>query len=109
VVIGDRIRRLRLRQGLRIKDVAMRLPKPDAVGYSMQHVSRIERGWAVAPLHVYLSIAEVLGAEPGRLLGQDAALADLSESEATLIRALRLMQLSPEEALAQLIRPALPG
>jgi transcriptional regulator with XRE-family HTH domain len=106
VVVGDRIRRLRRARNLTLADLATEVHKPEGGHYSPGYISRLERGWATAPLYVYLAIADVLGTDPGRLLGEDAALQDATESEMTLLMSLRLMRIQPEVALARIAKPA---
>src|SRR5438270_7598638 len=80
VVVGDRIRRLRRDAGMRLYDLARAVHKPEGGGYSAGYFSRLERGWATAPLYVYVAIAEVLEVAPGRLLGPDAAQLEVTEA-----------------------------
>ena len=58
-------------RGLTLVQVAGQITRPGGGGYSHGYLSRLERGWASAPLHFYLSLAEVLAIDPGRLLGPD--------------------------------------
>jgi transcriptional regulator with XRE-family HTH domain len=76
---------------------------PSGEGYSTGYLSKLERGFANPPLYVYLAIAVALGVEPGRLLGSDDALGEVSDAELTLIRALRAAAIEPYEALARLV------
>lgn len=80
-VIGGRVRRLRQARGLTLVELAGQLDRPGGHGYSGDFLSRLERGWGSAPVHVYLNLAEVLGVDPGRLLGPDDCQMDASEAE----------------------------
>jgi transcriptional regulator with XRE-family HTH domain len=105
VVVGDRIRRIRTARGWRLVDLAQAVTKSDGTPlYSFQHLSRLERGWATAPLYVYLAIAAAFDIDPGRLLGADAAMLETTEAELTLLRALRELELEPHKALAELLQ-----
>ena len=108
LVVGDRIRRMRVAREWRLWDLAQRVTKGDGRPlYSVGHLSRLERGWATAPLYVYLAIAAAFDVDPGRLLGADAAMLEATEAEFTLLRALREMELAPHEALAELLQARL--
>ena len=104
-VVGGRIRRLRLARGLTLQDMRNRIYKPNGGAYSIGYLSRLERGWANAPLYVYLTIAEVLAADPGQLLGPDATLQDASEGELAVIAIARRLGLRPHEAILRLTAP----
>ncbi len=102
-MIGGRIRRLRQSRGLTLVQVAGQIMRPDGGHYSHGYLSRLERGWASAPLHLYLSLAEVLDIDPGRLLGPDDCQVEVSEAELSLIACLREIGLAPHQALARLL------
>ncbi|MGI8597031.1 MAG: helix-turn-helix domain-containing protein [Thermoleophilaceae bacterium] len=104
-VIGGRIRRLRQSRGLTLVQVAGQMTRPDGGRYSHGYLSRLERGWASAPLHFYLSLADVLKIEPGRLLGPDDCQVEASEAELSLLACLREIGLAPHQALARLLGP----
>jgi transcriptional regulator with XRE-family HTH domain len=104
LVVGNRIRRMRAARGWTLLDLSREAPRADGSHYSLSYLSRIERGWASAPLFVYLTIASGFEIDPGRLLGTDAAMLDASEPELTLLRTLREMAIAPHEVLAQLIQ-----
>ena len=104
VVVGDRIRRMRVAEGWALHELASRVFRPNGKEYSIGHLSRIERGWASAPLYVYLAIAAAFDMDPGRLLGADAAMLEATEAEMTLLGALRELRMEPHEALAQLLQ-----
>ena len=59
--------------------------KPEGGVYSGGYFSRLERGWASAPLYVYLAIAVTLGVEPGWLLGEDAVGRETTAPERALL------------------------
>ena len=70
-LIGARVRRLRNELGLTQVQTVDLVEHPRGGRYSPGLLSRIERGWANAPLFVYLHIAEVLGIDAGQLLGSE--------------------------------------
>jgi transcriptional regulator with XRE-family HTH domain len=70
-LIGARVRRLRSELDLTQAQTVDRVEHPRGGRYSTGLLSRIEHGWANAPLFVYLHIAEVLGVDPGDLLGPE--------------------------------------
>lgn len=102
-VVGRRIRTLRQREELRIVDLADKIWRADGKPYSASFVSRVERGWASAPLYTYISFARIFGVPPGKLLGEDGLEGPASEAELTLIRVIRQLNLTPEEVLAMLV------
>ena len=83
-------------------DLTREISKPEGGHYSAGYFSRLERGFASAPLYVYLAIAAVFDVDPGVLLGADAACLDTTEAEIVLLRCLRELGLEPHEALARL-------
>jgi hypothetical protein len=78
--------------------------KPDGGCYTPGYFSRLERGWASAPMYVYLAVAHALGVEPGALFGSDDATKEILDGELMLIRCLRRLHISPDEALVRLTR-----
>jgi transcriptional regulator with XRE-family HTH domain len=106
VVVGDRARRLRNDRGWRLFDLANAVSKPEGGHYSAGYFSRLERGWTMAPLYVYVAVAEALGVAPGRLLGPDAVQLEASADEMVLLRLMRRQKMDPAEAIARLIAPA---
>jgi transcriptional regulator with XRE-family HTH domain len=102
VVVGDRIRRLRQARGWALHELARRVRKPEGGHYSAGYFSRLERGWASAPLYVYLVIAGALEVEPGVLLGPDEVQRELAPEEAVLLRLLRRSGIEPGDAIARL-------
>ncbi|MGI8438776.1 MAG: hypothetical protein ACR2NV_00985 [Thermoleophilaceae bacterium] len=108
IVVGDRVRRTRVEQGLTLEKLREVVEKPEGGGYSGGYFSRLERGWASAPLYVYIALAEALGLVPGRLLGPDDAHKPVSEAEMTLLNVLRELSISPSEAIVVLTADARP-
>jgi transcriptional regulator with XRE-family HTH domain len=102
IVVGDRIRRLRRDRGLTLVQVA-----GDA-GFSPGYVSKIERGWANAPLSAYLALAGALDVAPWRLLGPEEVQKEVTDAELTLIQYLRHLELAPHVALARLAAASAP-
>jgi len=76
--------------------------RPEGGSYSPSYFSRLERGWASAPMYVYLAVADALGVEPGALLGSDDVEKDVSDSEMTMVRCLRRLRIAPDDALVRL-------
>ena len=102
--MGDRIRRLRNDRGWSLAELARRVWKPDGGHYSAGYFSRVERGWASAPLYVYLAIADVLEVKPGILLGADEATKEFTAEQRLLLGFLEAAGIEPGEALARLAR-----
>lgn len=104
IVVGDRIRRLRKQRDLTLNQLCLNVFKPEGGNYTAGYLSRLERGWASAPLYVYLALADALEVAPGRLLGPDDAARSVSDAEMTLVRFTRRLALEPDEAIALLAR-----
>ena len=68
IVVGDRIRRLRRERDWSLVDLARRVTKPEGGYYSAGHFSRLERGWASAPVYaeqrLLLRVLDEAGIEP---------------------------------------------
>ncbi len=105
VVIGDRVRRLRNARGLFLWQMSQLVEKPNEGCYSAGYFSKIERGFASAPLYVYLAIADVFEVPPGRLLGPDDAQRSVTEAEMTLVGVIRRLGISADEAIVRVLRP----
>jgi transcriptional regulator with XRE-family HTH domain len=105
-VVGGRIRRLRHERGLTLKQLGEAIDKPAGLyGYSHSYLSRIERGYAFAPIFVYLGIAHALDVAPGILLGPDAAALPISEAEMVLLRTLSALNIEAHDAIARVSAP----
>jgi transcriptional regulator with XRE-family HTH domain len=104
-VVGDRIRRLRQARDMTLFDLTRVVHKPEGGHYSPGYFSRLERGWASAPLYTYLAIADAFDLDPGVLLGPDAATLETSEPEAMLLRCLRGLAIAPHDAMLRLTAP----
>ena len=102
VVVGDRVRRLRGARGWSLVELSRRVHKPEGGHYSPGYFSTLERGWASAPLYVYLAVADVLEVDPGRLLGSDDDQKPITEAEMTVVRFLREFGLAPHRPRARL-------
>jgi transcriptional regulator with XRE-family HTH domain len=102
IVVGDRIRRLRRDRDLTLVELSWKVEKPNGKTYSPGYLSKIERGWANAPLSTYLAIATGLAVAPWRLLGPEEVQKEVTDAELTLIQFLRYVDLPPHEALARL-------
>jgi transcriptional regulator with XRE-family HTH domain len=101
-LIGSRLRRLREGRGLSQHQVRHSVKRPRGGPYSQSLISRLERGYANAPVYVYTHFAEAFDLAPEVLLGPDDALKPVSEAEMMLLRVLRRLSISPDEALARL-------
>jgi transcriptional regulator with XRE-family HTH domain len=104
-LVGLRLRRLRDSCGLTQHQARHQVRRPNGVPYSQGLLSRLEKGYGNSPLYVYIHFAEVYGVDPGRVMGSDEAQKPISEAEMTLVRYLRRVGLSPDEAIARLARP----
>ena len=105
-VIGERMRRLRHARDLTLVDMTERVLRPaterDPEGgrrYTHGYFSRIERGYASAPMYVYLAIADALEVHPGRMMGPDDAEREASPEEMTLVDFIRLQGIEPAVAI----------
>ena len=101
-MVGDRIRRLRRDRDLTLVELSWKVEKPNGKTFSPGHISKIERGWANAPLSTYLAIAAGLEVAVWRLLGPEEVQKEVTDAELTLIQFLRHVDLPPHEALARL-------
>lgn len=102
MVVGERIRRLRRDREMSLVRLADAVEKPGGGTYSAGYFSRIERGWASAPLWVYIATATALDVKPWRLLGPEEVQKEVTDAELTLIQFLRRKGLAPHEALVRL-------
>ena len=109
IVVGDRIRRLRRDRGMTLVQLANISEKPGGGCFSPGYISRIERGWANAPLSTYLTIAAALEVAPWRLLGPEEVQKEVTDAELTLLQFLRTVGLAPHDALAALASARPPG
>lgn len=108
VVVGDRIRRLRRDRGVTLVQLAESVQKPNGKSLSPGYISRVERGWANAPLSTYLAVAAALDVAPWRLLGPEEVQKAVTDAELTLLQFLRHVEIPPHEALARLAAPTEP-
>jgi transcriptional regulator with XRE-family HTH domain len=104
VIVGDRIRRLRRDRDMSLADLCAAVEKPDGGHYTPGFFSRLERGWSSGPLVTYVAVATQFDLPPGRLLGPDDAEREVSEGEMTLLNVLRRMGVTPDEAIARLVK-----
>jgi len=103
-MIGRRLKRLRESQRLSQYEARHRARRPKGEPYSQSTLSRLEAGYANAPLYAYIHFAEGYGVDPGRLLGHDRVEDRVSEAEMTLIGFMRRLGIRPDEAIARLAR-----
>ena len=109
LMVGARLRRLREARKLTQYQALQRVRRPRGGTYSQGFLSRIEAGYANAPLYAYVELAHSFEIEPGRLMGSDDAQKPISESEMLLVRFLRRAGMKPDEALARLAAPGSVG
>jgi len=83
-------------------DLARRVPKPGGTYFSGSYFSRLERGWAHAPLYVYLLAARALEVDQWELFAADDVRHDPRPGELVLLRVLREARISAEEALVRI-------
>jgi transcriptional regulator with XRE-family HTH domain len=100
-LIGSRLLRLRQGRGLSQSQVRHSVRRPRGEPYSQSLISRL-RGYANAPVYVYIHFAEAFDLAPELLLGPDDALNPVPEAEMTLLRVLRRLSIRPDEALARI-------
>lgn len=103
LMIGRRLKRIREGRRLTQKYVADRTRKPRGNGvYSQGLLSRIEAGYANAPLYTYIDFAEFYELDPARVMGPEDAEKPVDEAEMALIKFLRRAGISVDEAIARL-------
>lgn len=96
------MRRLRKARELTLWQLAELVDRPYGGSYHGGYFSRLERGWASAPLYVYLAVADVFEVAAGRLLGPDDAQRDLTDAEMTMVKFVRRLGIEPDEAIARI-------
>jgi transcriptional regulator with XRE-family HTH domain len=101
-MVGARLRRVREGRKLTQRQALRRVRRPNGGTYSQGFLSRLEAGYANAPLYAYVHLAEAYELEPGRILGSDETQKPITEAEMTVVRFLRRTRISPDEALARL-------
>lgn len=104
VMLGLRLRRIRERRRLTQTEVLERVRRPNGRGYSQAFLSRVEAGYANSPLYAFIHLAEGYDMDPARLLGPSDSEKPVSDAEMTLIRFLRRLGISPDEAMARIVR-----
>ena len=103
MMIGRRLKRIREGRHLTQREVVTRTRKPRGNGfYSQGLLSRIEAGYANAPLYTYVDFANTYELDPGRVMGPEDAEKPVDEAELTLIKFLRRTGISVDEAIARL-------
>jgi transcriptional regulator with XRE-family HTH domain len=101
-LVGLRLKRLREARGMSQHAARHQVRRPNGAPYSQGLLSRLEKGYGNSPLYVYVHFAEVYGVDPGRVMGSEDAQKSISEAEMTLVRFLRRVGMSPDEAIARL-------
>jgi len=103
-MVGQRLKRLRQLRGWSQRQALERVRRPRGGTYSQGFLSRVEKGYASAPLYAYVHLATAFEVEPGRLMGSDETQKPITEAEMTMVRVLRKLGISPDAALARLAR-----
>ncbi len=103
-MLGLRLKRLREGRGLSQAHVGRATRRPNGSFYSQGFVSRIEGGYANAPLHAYTDLADFYEIDAARLMGPAETEKPVGDAEMTLLRFLRRLGISPDEAMARLAR-----
>jgi transcriptional regulator with XRE-family HTH domain len=105
LMLGRRLKRIREGRHLTQQHVADRTRKPRGNGfYSQGLLSRIEAGYANAPLYAYIDFADFYELDPARVMGPEDAEKPVDEAEMALIKFLRRVGISVDEAIARLTR-----
>lgn len=105
LMIGRRLRRIREGRHLTQQYVADRTRKPRGNGfYSQGFLSRIEAGYANAPLYAYIDFANFYDLDPARVMGPEDAEKPVDEAQMALIKFLRRAGISIDEAIARLAK-----
>jgi transcriptional regulator with XRE-family HTH domain len=105
LMIGRRLKRVREGRHLTQQEVADNTRKPRGNGfYSQGLLSRLEAGYANAPLYTYIDFADFYELDPARVMGPEDAEKPVDEAEMTLIKFLRRTGISVDEAIARLAR-----
>jgi transcriptional regulator with XRE-family HTH domain len=104
LMIGQRFKRIREGRRMTQSSVIKIVRKPNGNRYSQGFLSRIEAGYANAPLYSYVDFAKAYELDPGRLMGPEEAEKPVGEAERTLIGFLRRLGISPDEAMARIAR-----
>lgn len=103
LMIGRRLKRIREGRHLTQQEVADNTRKPRGNGfYSQGLLSRIEAGYANAPLYTYIDFADFYELDPARVMGPEDAEKPVDDAEMTLIKFLRRTGISVDEAIARL-------
>jgi transcriptional regulator with XRE-family HTH domain len=105
VMVGLRLRRIREGRRMTQHEVVGKTRKPRGRGfYSQGFLSRLEAGYANAPLYAYVDFANTYELDPARLMGPEDADKKVGDAEMALVRFLRRLGISPDEAMARLAR-----
>lgn len=104
LMIGRRLKRIREGRHLTQMQVADRTRRPKGGTYSQGLLSRIEAGYANAPLYPYIDFANFYELDPGRVMGPEDAEREVGEAEMALVKFLRRLGITPDEAMARIAR-----
>jgi transcriptional regulator with XRE-family HTH domain len=108
-MIGLRFKRIREARHLTQSKVINIARKPNGGFYSQGFLSRIEAGYANAPLFAYVDFANAYKLDPARMMGKEEADRSVGEAEMALIGFLRRLGISPDEAMARIARHEVGG
>ncbi len=105
-LVGLRIRRLRQARGWTQMYMAGRIARPeqDLRPFSPSYLSRVERGYAVAPLWFFCAVADMFGVDAGRLLGPEELEGQIDAEQRLLVDVYERLGITPAEAIARLAR-----
>jgi transcriptional regulator with XRE-family HTH domain len=104
LMIGHRFKRIRIGRQLTQSKVVAIARKPNRGFYSQGFLSRIEAGYANAPLYSYVDFANAYQLDPGRLMGPEEAEKPVGEAEMALVGFIRRLGIGPDEAMARIAR-----
>jgi transcriptional regulator with XRE-family HTH domain len=104
VMVGLRLRRIREGRNLTQNQAASRTRRKRGGPYSQGFLSRLEAGYASAPLYSYIDFADTYELDPARVLGGEDADRKVGEAELALIKFLRHLGITPDQAMARLAR-----
>jgi transcriptional regulator with XRE-family HTH domain len=104
IVLGLRLKRIREGRHLTQAEVIKMARKPNGGFYSQGFLSRIEGGYANAPLYSYVDFANAYELDPGRVMGPEESEKPVGGAEMALIGFLRRLGITPDEAMARIAR-----
>jgi transcriptional regulator with XRE-family HTH domain len=103
-MLGWRLKRIREGRHLSQGQVARNTRRPSGGCYSQGFISRIEGGYMNAPLYGYTDLAQFYDIDPARLMGPKEDEKPVGEAEMTLLRFLRRLGITADEAMARIAK-----